>query len=334
MRRLLALPLLSILAPAASLRAQDIIVSPLFGTELRYEQYSAERLLSPEDAILIRARPGLGLSTGPWSIAAVSDAAVTVRRNERSALGGRVPIRPEAVQVDELRLDYRGLAKTEISLGRQHLGIADPAITGDRDGQQTFDAARLRWTGLPGLSADLAYAWSSSSLWAASQAPLPATVAGDNIFAQLSWTSGLGTLSGYAYQIDQRNTAQSDFRLLNQVYGARFAGNRRIGESLSLAYSLGFVRQTGSLANAVSRMPTYWQIGNRLDLGDLSASQISYRRFAANGISTLNGNTLSLATSATRGKLTVGAAYKDFRPLPESGAMSTQDLRISMGLIF
>lgn len=331
MRRLLALPLLSMSAPIS---AQSIVVSPLFGTELRYEQYSAERLLSPDDAILIRARPGLGLSTGPWSIAAVSDAAVTVRRNETGATAGRVPIRPEAVQVDELRLDYRGLPKTEISLGRQHLAIADPAITGDRDGQQTFDAARLRWNGLSGLSADLAYAWSSSSLWAASQGPLPATVPGENVFAQLNWTSGLGTLSGYAYQIDQRNTAQSDFRLLNQVYGARFTGNRRIGEDLRLAYSLGFVRQTGSLANAVARMPTYWQIGNRLDLGDLAASQISYRRFAANGITTLNGNTLSLATSATRGKLTLGAAYKDFRPLPESGAVSTQDLRISMGLIF
>ena len=76
-----------------------------------------------------------------------------------------------------------------------------------------------------------------------------------------------------------------------------------------------FVRQTGTYANAVGGAPTYWIVGNSLDLGDLTATQTSYRRFAANGISMLNGNTLSLATSATRGNLTLGATYNDFRPI-------------------
>ena len=59
---------------------------------------------------------------------------------------------------------------------------------------------------------------------------------GDNIFAQLNWKSGIGTFSGYAYQIDQRATAESQFRLLNQVYGARFTGSRRIDGAAMLAY--------------------------------------------------------------------------------------------------
>ncbi|RYD89707.1 MAG: hypothetical protein EOP61_31045 [Sphingomonadales bacterium] len=308
-------------------------VAPLFGTELRYEQYAADRLLGANDAIQVRARPGLAVSSGPWSINAVSDAAIAVRRSEAGAAAERAATRPDALQLDELRLEYNGIPRTAISLGRQQLGIAGAAITGDRDGQQTFDAARLRWNGVPGLSADLAYAWSSSSLWAADRL-LPTSVPGENIFAQLAWTSGLGTISGYAYQIDQRDTADSQFRLLNQVYGARFSGSRRLGEDLSLAWSLGFVRQTGALDNPTGGAPTYWQIGNRLDLADLTASQISYRRFAANGISTLNGNTLSLATSATRGRMTVGAQFNDFRPLSETGAISNRNLRLSLGLIF
>ena len=139
------------------------------------------------------------------------------------------PSAPDAVQLDELRLQYKGLPSTLISVGRQHLGIAGASITGDRDGEQTFDSARLKWAGLPGLSADLAYAWSSSSMWAAKEGPLPTTVPGENLFAQLNWTNTLGTLSGYVYQIDQRNAAENDFRLLNQVYGARFTGSRKIG---------------------------------------------------------------------------------------------------------
>ena len=329
MRRSLALPLLAFAQP---LGAQGVVVSPIFGTELRYEQYAPDRLLSENDAIRLRARPGLALSSGAWSINAVSDAAIAVRRNEAGATA-HTPIRPDMLQLDELKVEYRGLPRTAISLGRQQLGIAGAAFTGDRDGQQGFDAARLRWNGLAGLTADVAYAWSSSSLWATERL-LPTYVPGENIFAQLNWTGRFGTLSGYAYQIDQRDTADSQFRLLNQVYGARFTGSRKIGEDIKLDYAMGFVRQTGSFANATGGMPTYWQVGNRLDLGDLTASQFSYGRFAANGISTLNGNTLSVATSATRGRMTIGAAYNEFRPLASTSAIPTSNMRLSLGLIF
>lgn len=330
MRFLLATPLLAAVSPLA---AQPLDLSPLLGTELRYEQYAADRLLGGEDAILFRARPGIALSSGPWSFDAVGSAAIEARRTEPGPAAAHA-LRPDALQLGELKLQYSGLPRTAISVGRQRLGIADVAITGDRDGEQTFDAARLRWTGLPGLSADLAYAWSSSSLWATNVGPLPVNVPGENVFAQLNWTSGIGTLSGYAYQIDQRNAADGDFRLLNQVYGARFSGTRRIGEEVRLGYSLGYMRQTGALANAAGGAPTYWQVGSNFDLGDLSATRTSYRRFAANGISMANGDKLTVATTASRGPLTVGASYSDFRPVADTRAISARDLRVSLGLTF
>lgn len=332
MHRPLALFLLAFAQP---LSAQGIAISPRFGTEQRYEQYAADRLIGANDVVLLRARPGVNLSTGPWSIEAVSDAAVAVRKSETSATADRnLPARPEAIQISELKLEYRGLPRTAISLGRQRLGMANAAITGDRDGDQTFDAARVRWTGIAGLSADLAYAWSSSSQWTEAGGPLPTAVPGENLFAQLNWTNGLGTVSGYAYQIDQRDTGAGNFRLLNQIYGARFSGSRKIGEDVRLAYSMGFVRQTGSFANAAGGAPTYWQIGSSIDLAEPSATQTSYRRFAANGISMMNGNMVSLATSATRGRVTLGAAYNDFRPVEDTSAISARDIRISLGPIF
>jgi hypothetical protein len=330
MRRLLAISLGVVTAP---LHAQAVKVAPLFGTELRYEQYASDRLLSADDAVLFQARPGVALTSGPWSLDVVSDAAVALRRSETALAAGR-PTRPEAARLGEFRLDYKGLPKTDISLGRQRLGIAGANLTGDRDGQQTFDAARLKWSGVAGLSADVAYAWSSSSLYTTADRPLPESVRGDNLFAQLNWKSRVGTLSGYAYQIDQRATADSQFRLLNQVYGARFSGSRPIGQNTKLNYSMGYVRQTGALANPAAGTPTYWQIGNSFNLGDLSATQTSYKRFAANGISTLNGDTLSFATSATRGRMTLGASYSDFRPIAASGAAANQNLKVSLGMAF
>jgi hypothetical protein len=330
MRRLLPFALIVLASPAM---AQDIQLNPIFGTQLRYEQFAADKLLAGGDAMLFRMRPGVALSTGPWSLLAESDAALTVRRANQAAATGARPGTPEALQLNQFRLQYQGLPATVVAVGRQQLGLADASLTGDRDGEQTFDAARIEWKGLPNLTADLAYAWASRSLWArADNGVLPETVSGANLFAKLDWKNPIGTFSGYAYQIDQRRAASSDFRFVNQVYGARFSGNRQIGEDVKLHYSLGYIRQSGSLTTPAAGAPTFWQIGSAFDLTELSSTQTSYRRFAANGIALRNGDELSLATSATRGRVTLGARFSNFRPI--DAELPAQDLRVSMGVTF
>jgi len=319
---------------AASAPAAAVEVLPLLDTQLRYEQAAGDRLLGSNDAVLFHARPGVQLAAGPWKLEAVSDAGVALRRTEGPGTTSEGQRAPEAVRIGEFKLQYRGMARTLISIGRQPLGIAAADITGDRDGQQTFDAARIKWSGPPGLSADLAYAWSSSSLWASHDRAQPKTVPGENIFAQLAWESRLGTLSGYAYQIDQHPAEPTGFRLLNHVYGARFSGSRTIGEDIKLDYGMAIVRQTGALANAAGGAPTYWQIGNSFDLDDLAASQVAFRRFAANGISTSNGTSWTLSTSASRGRMKLGASYANFQPEGGPGAQPVSNLRLSMGLTF
>ncbi|MGJ3629579.1 hypothetical protein AB5I41_27045 [Sphingomonas sp. MMS24-JH45] len=57
-------------------------------------------------------------------------------------------------------------------------------------------------------------------------------IGGDNVFATLGWASPLGTLTGFAYLVDQDVAAVQGFRLSSQTYGVRLAGNRRIGRAL------------------------------------------------------------------------------------------------------
>jgi hypothetical protein len=331
MRILLSLALMALASPAI---AQDIQLNPTFGTQLRYQQYSSDKLLSGGDTILFRARPGVALSTGPWSLLAQSDAALAIRHAEQPIpTASRGTSSPEQLQINQLRLQYRGLPSTVVAVGRQQLGLSDAGMTGDRDGEQTFDAARVQWNGLQNITMDFAYAWASRSLWARTDnGELPESVAGANLVARLNWTNKLGTLSGYAYQIDQRHAADSDFRFVNQVYGAHFTGKRRIGEDISLSYTLGYIRQNGSLTTPVVGTPTYWQIGSSLDLTELASTQTSYRRFAANGINLRNGDELNLSTSATKGRVTLGARYSDFRALDTNTPL--RDMRISVGVAF
>ncbi len=85
---------------------------------------------------------------------------------------------------------------------------------------------------------------------------------------------------------------------------------------------------------APNATPTYWLVGSSIDFADPTASNLAYKRFAANGISTLNGDKLSLATNATNGRVTIGAAFNAFRPLPDANAIPTRDMRVSLGLVF
>ena len=323
---------------AAPSFAQGIELSPIFGTQFRYEQTVGDTLLGTNDAFVLRARPGVKIDDGSWSLIAESDAAMAVRRTiaptgqETSETTSSTASRPDSLQLNQFALRYIGLPGTTFALGRQQIGLAGN-YAGDRDGEQTFDAARVTLDWLPGVKADIAYAWSSRSLWAREgDSLIPEAVGGQNIFAKLDWQSRLGTLSTYAYQVDQRHAAHSDFRLMNQVYGARFTGTRKLATGTRLDYSLGYNRQDGALTSSATIAPTYWLIGSSYDLSDLSATQTNYRRFAANGIAFKNGDEVNLSTTATMCRVNVGARFSNFRPIDSQQAL--RDMRLSLGLIF
>lgn len=107
-----------------------------------------------------------------------------------------------------------------------------------------------------------------------------------------------------------------------------------IGNELRDKASADHGRKGGSSANAAGAAPTFWPMGDGFDLGDLSPSRTSYRRFASSGIGALSGNKLSVATSPAHGPVKVSATYSDFRPVADTRAISARDVRVSLGLAF
>ena len=63
-------------------------------------------------------------------------------------------------------------------------------------------------------------------------------VSGDNILANLSYATPLGTLSGFAYLVDQDEAAVQAYRLSSQTYGVRLAGSQPLSKSAKVAYQL------------------------------------------------------------------------------------------------
>ncbi len=69
---------------------------------------------------------------------------------------------PQNIEINRAQIRYAA-HKASITAGRQVLDLADQRFVGPapwRQNEQTFDAVRVTWAGLPRLSIDASYVWS------------------------------------------------------------------------------------------------------------------------------------------------------------------------------
>src|SRR3546814_896005 len=133
---------------------------------------------------------------------------------------------PENIELNRIQLQYKGLPGTVLTVGRQRINLDDQRFVGSvgwRDNEQTFDAVRIENSSIKNLKIDLTYAWSDRTIWgidgfgANQQA-----VSGDNFLANAGYKTPFGTLTGFAYLVDQDEAIV--LGKSSQTYGARFAG--------------------------------------------------------------------------------------------------------------
>ncbi len=85
----------------------------------------------------------------------------------------------------------------------------------------------------------------------------------------------IGTLTGFAYLVDQDLAALQGFRLSSQSYGVRFAGSRPIAPGWKLGYIASVARQSDYRRNPNRYAASYY-----LAEGKLSAARWWRRRQA------------------------------------------------------
>jgi hypothetical protein len=257
MRALTPLALASLLATPAL--ADPIVIKPILDARLRYERVDQEPLARDADAVTARLRAGFEAKTGVFALLAEAEGTLAIDNHYNSGVNGRTafPIvaDPQNVELNRLQLQYSGLPKTLVTVGRQRINLDDQRFVGSvgwRDNEQTFDAARVEWSGIKNVKADVTYSWSDRTIYgidggnrfglARYQA-----IGGDNVFANLSFKTEVGTLTGFTYLIDQ------DERLVlansSATYGGRFAGSYSFRPMLKLIYAASFARQTDYARN-------------------------------------------------------------------------------------
>ena len=263
----------AVLAVAGPACAQQIDLKPVAEARLRYEHVDQDGLAQQADALTFRARAGLTASSGALSATLVGQGTLAVidRYFDGFDNAATKPLvaDPQNVALYIAQLQYRTKSLT-LTGGRQKILLDDERFVGNvafRDNGQTFDAVRAELTPAKGLKLDVSYAWSVSTIWGLQgKGTRQQAVSGDNIFANLSYATPLGTLSGFAYLVDQDEAAVQAYRLSSQTYGLRLAGSQPLSRSAKIAYQLSYARQLDYHRNPNDYAADYWLADATLDL--------------------------------------------------------------------
>jgi hypothetical protein len=271
--RLSALAAIGALVLPAGAQAQDI--KPLFDARLRWENVDQDGFSRQADAATFRLRAGADLTSGDWSLLAEGEATGAPIGRYDNGFNNKVqyPIvaDPENIELNRLQLQYRGLRKALVTFGRQRINIEDQRYVGAvgwRQNEQTFDAVRLEYGDAKDLRADLIYSWSVRTIWGIDgRDARQQAIGGNNVFAVVSHPTPVGTLSGFAFLVDQDEAAVQGYRLSSKSLGVRLAGTRQIASMAKVSYALSHARQSDWRRNPNDYHASYWLAEAGVELG-------------------------------------------------------------------
>lgn len=257
------------LCVAGQAQAQTIDLKPLVEARLRAETVEQAGLPLDATALTVRVRAGVEASRGRWSALVEGQGNLAVVGDYFDGLepspGRPIVADPQSIALSRALLRYRAPTLT-LTAGRQRIAIDDERFVGAvpfRQNGQSFDAVRAEWTGIAGLKADVSYAWGVRTIWGIDGVgSRPESIGGDNVFANLGYTTPIGTLSGFAYRIDQDGFNP---RLSSLTAGVRLAGARPLSPAVRLSYQASYARQSDDGANPNDYGADYGLIDATLD---------------------------------------------------------------------
>lgn len=253
--------------------ARDFILKPVVEARLRYEHVEQDGIAERADAVTVRARAGVNATSGAFSATIVGQGTLAVVDRYYDGVTGAAtrPLvaDPQNIALYSAQLQYRTKAVI-LTAGRQKIALDDERFIGNvafRDNAQTFDAVRAELTPAKGLKVDVAYAWSVRTIWGIDgTGARQQAIGGDNVFGNVSYATPVGTLTGFAYLVDQDEAAVQGFRLSSQTYGARLAGSQPLSSMVKLSYQFSYARQSDYHRNPNDYRASYGLADVTLDL--------------------------------------------------------------------
>jgi hypothetical protein len=265
--------------PAA---ADAFTLKPIIDARLRYETVDQTGSPQKANAVTARARLGVEATNGPFSFLVESEATMAIDKDYFSGVNTKsatfpIVADPENIELNRIQIQYKGLPKTIVTVGRQRINLDDQRFVGAagwRDNEQTFDAVRAEWTAIPNLKVDLTYSWSDRTIYGIDGGKngftqRPQSIDGDNVFANAAYKFKYGTLTGFYYRVDENEPVAALLRNSSQTFGGRFAGSYPFTKQVKFSYVGSYARQSSIDTNTLRYAANYFLADVALDVAAL-----------------------------------------------------------------
>lgn len=240
----------------------------LLDTRYRYESVDQNGFSNNANANTVRER--LGYQTAPISdLTALIDLQATQHLSNtfNDTINGRTSYPqipdPEAFELNRLQLTYTGVPDLTATIGRQVINLGDQRFIGAsafRQNEQTFDAARLDYTGLAGFTATYVYIDRVNRVFGDRSAV--GHFDGNIQLFNLGYDiSGVGKFTAYSYLLDLDHNSL----LSTATYGLQFVGTAPLIDELGLHYTAGYARQAPYAQNPENFGLDYWRLEGGFD---------------------------------------------------------------------
>jgi hypothetical protein len=173
---------------------------------------------------------------------------------------------PPITEINQAYLDWRPIDSLPFRAGRQDIVVDNSRFVGNvawRQNFESFDSARVNFTGVKNLDLGLIYIARQRTVTGASRPMKTGHLDGVLTF------SGVGTLRAYALSIDYDDEAL--WRLSTTTFGASFAGKTKLSDALGVTYRFEAAQQSDTGNNPETVDAVYY----RADLG-LVVGQVTF----------------------------------------------------------
>lgn len=253
--------------------ADPLQLQPLLDVRTRWEDVRQDGITDRADAVTTRAIAGVQASDGPFTVIAEAIGLLGIDGHYNSSTNGntRYPLvtDPQNIALHRLQLQYRVLPKTAITVGRQYIVLDDERFVGAspwRQNEQVYDAVRIQSEPVRNLKLDMSYMWSDRTIYGIDgSGSRPGSVPGSNYLLHAAYVTPVGTLTGFAYLIDQDRPLV--YTKSSQTYGGRFSGSRAFTKTVSVNYNLSYARQSDWRHNPNDYRASYYLADGTIALG-------------------------------------------------------------------
>jgi hypothetical protein len=257
---------IALLSGSTPALADEVKIKPIIDARLRYENVEQAGVAREAEAVTLRMRTGFEAKTKAFAVLVEAEGTLALSEKYNSGVNGKTlyPIvaDPQNIELNRAQVQLLAIPKTVVTLGRQRINLDDQRFVGSvgwRQNEQTFDAARVEYSGIKNVKADVTYAWSDRTIWGVDGfGARQQAISGDNVLANLSYKHKYGSITGFAYLVDQDEAVVQVFRLSSKTIGARATAAIPIGGKNKLNLAASYAKQSDYNANPNNYSASYF----------------------------------------------------------------------------